>query len=69
MTTKNETSENQAQCSIQNVRQRFYNWLAKINKRHSIVMIWWRYDNKGTPHKIGWRLFNGKIYIRYRNVA
>ena len=54
---------------LQNVRQRFYSWLVKVNAKYNIVMIWWRYDNEGTPHKIGWRLFDGKIYIRYRNVV
>lgn len=51
------------------IKQRFYDWLQKLNEKHELLMIWWRYDNKGKPHKIGWRLFNGKLYIRYRNVC
>lgn len=66
-TDKNNTTNKTLH--IGSVRQRFYSWLAKVNKKHNIVMIWCRYDNEGTPHKIGWRLFDGKVYIRYRNVA
>ena len=62
-------NEKKPKLHLQNVRQRFYDWLQKVNKRYEILMIWWRYDNEGKPHKIGWRLFSGKIYIRYRNVA
>lgn len=43
------------------------NWLHKVNKKHKLLMIWWRYDNDGTPHKIGWRLF-GKLHIRFRKI-
>jgi hypothetical protein len=42
--------------------------ISKLNAKYSLLLIWWRYDNEGVPHKIGWRLFNGKLYIRYRNV-
>ena len=61
--------ENNKEVAIHVVRQRFFNWFQKVNKKYELIMIWWRYDSKGTPHKIGWRLFNGKLYIRYRNVA
>lgn len=54
---------------IFSVKQRFSDWLTKVNEKHRVVLIWWRYDNQGTPHKIGWRLFDGKIHIRYRNVS
>ena len=63
-----QTSETQA-LNIPAVRQRLINWWNNINSKHEIIMIWWRRDGNGTPHKIGWRLFNGKLYIRYRNVA
>ena len=54
---------------IFSVRQRFYNWLQKLNEKYELLMVWWRYDNEGTPHRIGWKMFNGKLYIRYRNVV
>lgn len=62
-------NEKKPKLHLQNVRQRFYSWLQKVNEKHKLIMIWWRYDNEGEPHKIGWRLFDGKLFIRYRNVA
>ncbi len=51
------------------VRQRFCLPLINLNAKYKILLIWWRYDNKGEPHKIGLVLFNHRLHIRYRNVA
>lgn len=53
---------------LQNVKQRVFGWMQYINVKYNIVKIWWRYDSRGKPHKIGWMFFD-KITIRYRNVT
>lgn len=39
--------------------------MGEINDKYKLVMTWWRYDDEGVPHKIGWRLFDGKLFIKY----
>lgn len=40
----------------------------RINKRYRFVAWWWRYDERGVPHHIGYKFFN-RWYLKFGNGA